>query len=97
MKKHTLTITLVLLTISSEAFAQSSQVLDYLHSISGKTTLAGQHNREPNAKPAMWSEFIQKTTGKYPALWSGDFLYQQGNIDERWTMIHEAKRQWDNG
>ncbi len=97
MKTHTLASALVLLTISSEALAQSSQVLDCLHSISGKQTIAGQHNREPNAKPAMWTEYIKNTTGKYPALWSGDFLYQRDNIAERWTMIHEARRQWDNG
>ncbi|MBD0778719.1 glycoside hydrolase [Maribacter sp. ANRC-HE7] len=83
--------------ISSESFAQSSQVLSYLHSISGKTILAGQHNKEPNAKPAMWTDYIKETTGKYPALWSGDFLFQQENIDNRWKMIHEAKKQWDNG
>jgi mannan endo-1,4-beta-mannosidase len=45
----------------------------------------------------MWTDFILETTGKYPALWSGDFLFQQENIDHRWTMIHEAKKQWDNG
>ncbi|AWW00772.1 glycoside hydrolase [Arcticibacterium luteifluviistationis] len=81
----------------SASFAQTPKVLDYLKTISGKSTLAGQHNREPNAKPARWTEFIKETTGTYPALWSGDFLFQQGNIDNRWTMVHEAKRQWDNG
>ncbi len=73
------------------------QTLDYLYSISGEKTLAGQHNREPNARPAMWTEYIKETTGKYPALWSGDFLFQQDNIDNRWTMIYEAERQWKNG
>lgn len=97
MKRYTLTIALILMIISSETFAQSSQVLDYLYSISGKRTLAGQHNKEPNARPAMWTDYIKETTGKYPALWSGDFLFQQVNIDNRWTMIHEAKKQWDNG
>jgi mannan endo-1,4-beta-mannosidase len=97
MKNHTLTIALVLMIISSGTFAQSSQVLDYLYSISGKNTLSGQHNKEPNAVPAMWTDYIKETTGKYPALWSGDFLFQQDNIDHRWTMIHEAKKQWDNG
>lgn len=73
------------------------QVLAYLYSISGTQTLSGQHNREPNAEPAKWTDYIQATTGKYPALWSGDFLFQQNNMDNRWTMIHEAKKQWDNG
>ena len=98
-------IILIMLIINSCAdnspkpgvLTQSSQVLDYLNTISGKRTLTGQHNREPNAVPAMWTDFIKETTGKYPALWSGDFLFQQDNIDNRWTMIHEAKKQWDNG
>ncbi|MDX2443742.1 MAG: glycosyl hydrolase [Bacteroidales bacterium] len=95
MKK--LKIVFVLLLIATGALAQSSQVLDYLNQISGKKTLAGQHNKEPNSHPAMWTAFIKKTTGKFPALWSGDFLFQQENIDERWTMIHEARKQWDKG
>ena len=73
------------------------KTLDYLYSISGEKTLSGQHNREPNAQPAMWTDYIHETTGQYPALWSGDFLFQQDNIDNRWTMIYEAKNQWDNG
>lgn len=79
------------------SLAPASPVLTYLYSISGKQTLSGQHNREPNADPARWTNFIKETTGKYPALWSGDFLFQQENMDDRWAMIYEAKRQWENG
>ncbi|MBN2393794.1 MAG: glycoside hydrolase [Anaerolineae bacterium] len=80
-----------------ESSTTGFKTLDYLYSISGERTLAGQHNREPNAQPALWTEYIKETTGKYPALWSGDFLFQQENIDDRWTMIYEAERQWNNG
>jgi len=73
------------------------QTLEYLQSISGRKTLAGQHNKEPNADPDRWTRFIKETTGQYPALWSGDFLFQQDNIDNRWKMIHEAKKQWEHG
>ena len=73
------------------------QVLDYLYSISGNNILAGQHNREPNSDPSRWTEYIYQTTAKYPALWSGDFLYQQSNIDDRLIMIAEAINQWENG
>lgn len=55
------------------------------------------HNREPNAEPTKWTDYVFRTTGKYPALWSGDFLFQQENIDHRWTMIKEAERQWRRG
>lgn len=71
--------------------------LEYLKSISGKQVLSGQHNREPNSDPDRWTEWIHETTGKYPALWSGDFLFQAENIENRWTMIHEARKQWDRG
>lgn len=97
MNKRRLVLAAILTMISSVSFAQSADVLEYLYSISGKKTLAGQHNKEPNADPDKWTEYIKETTGKYPALWSGDFLFQQENIDERWTMIKEAKKQWDNG
>ena len=97
MKIKKLGILLVLQLLISNTYAQSSQVLDYIYSISGKKIVAGQHNKEPNSDPDMWTEYIKETTGKYPGLWSGDFLFQQENIDERWTMIHEAKKQWDKG
>ncbi|MDB5269997.1 MAG: glycoside hydrolase [Hymenobacter sp.] len=82
---------------ATSAVAQSTQVLPYLQSISGTKTLAGQHNKEPNAEPTKWTDFIRKTTGKYPALWSGDFLFQQENIDNRWNMIKQARKQYRKG
>ena len=73
------------------------RVLAYLRGISGTKTLAGQHNREPNWEPAKWTNAIYNTTGRWPGLWSGDFLYQQENIDARGTMIAEAKKQFAAG
>ncbi|NIG56714.1 glycoside hydrolase family 26 protein [Chitinophaga sp. Cy-1792] len=73
------------------------QTINYLNSISGKKTIAGIHNREPNATPARWTNEINATTGKYPALWSGDFLFQQDNINNRQLMIDEALREWKKG
>jgi len=88
----------ILLIGNHSLFSQSSYAtLDYLKSISGKQILSGQHNKEPNSDPDKWTEWIHETTGKYPALWSGDFLFQEENIENRWTMIHEAKKQWDKG
>jgi mannan endo-1,4-beta-mannosidase len=75
----------------------SFKKLNYLYSISGKKTIAGIHNREPNATPARWTEEVFTTTGKYPGLWSGDFLFQAENIDNRGVMIKEALAQWKKG
>jgi len=90
-------ILIPLVFIASEVNAQKVQPLEYLKSISGMKTIAGQHNREPNAAPSKWTDTIYARTGKYPGLWSGDFLFQSDNIANRWVMIDEAKRQWQRG
>jgi len=72
-------------------------VLDFLKHISGKYTVLGIHNREPNSRPAMQTEEIFNRTGKYPGFWSGDFLFTSHDVDNRQTMIEECKRQWENG
>ncbi|WP_129714904.1 glycoside hydrolase family 26 protein [Pedobacter sp. SYP-B3415] len=73
------------------------KTLDLLYKISGKQVLSGIHNREPNDTPARWTDEIKKTTGSYPALWSGDFLFQSENIAARQKMVDEAIRQWKRG
>lgn len=83
--------------ITSRVVDTPYKVLNYLYSISGSKTVAGQHNREPISDPAKWTEAIHNTTGEYPGFWSSDFLFQQDNIDSRQTMIDEAKRQWNRG
>src|ERR1700743_476825 len=49
------------------------RTLNYLYSISGTKTVSGIHNREPNNTPAVWTDSIYATTGKFPGFWSGDF------------------------
>jgi mannan endo-1,4-beta-mannosidase len=71
--------------------------LNYLYKIAGKSTVAGIHNREPNSSPAVWTEKVYTVTGKYPGLWSGDFLFQQDNINNRQVMINEAIAQYKKG
>ncbi len=82
---------------SSRKVKTPFKTLDYLYSISGKKTVAGIHNREPNATPARWTEEVNTKTGKYPGLWSGDFLFQADNINNRQLMVDEAVRQWNKG
>jgi mannan endo-1,4-beta-mannosidase len=73
------------------------QVLNFLYSISGHKTIAGIHNREPNATPARWTNKVDSLTGKYPGFWSGDFLFQRDNINNRQIMVNEALAQWKKG
>ena len=75
----------------------TSRVLNYLYSISGTRTIAGQHNREPNSNPVSWTNWIYSVTWRYPKLWGADYLYLQDDINNRWTMITEAKNQWNHG
>jgi len=72
-------------------------VMDFFNEISGKYTVLGINNREPNAQPTMQTDRILNITGRYPGFWSGDFLYLSPDVDNRQTMIEECKRQWDNG
>lgn len=87
------------LTQSKSTNAKKSKFksLALLYKIAGKQTIAGIHNREPNAEPTKWTNEMAKVTGEYPALWSGDFLFQKENIDNRGIMIDEAITQWEKG
>jgi len=71
------------------------RVLAYLASISGKRTVAGQHDKN-NATPTDATDQVDAITGKMPALWSGDFLFG-GDVADRPTMIAEAQTQWTAG
>lgn len=101
MKKVIGTICLIAcLGVVFNASAQKKtkfKMLNYLYSISGSKTVAGTHNKEPNLTPARWTNKVDTVTGHYPGLWSGDFLFQQDNIDNRQLMINEAVKQWQKG
>ncbi len=87
----------LMLTALPSFSRQNPSVLKYLKRISGKQTVFGIHNREPNKRPAAWTNEVFKITGKYPGLWSGDFLFQADNIANRQVMIDEAAKQWQKG
>jgi mannan endo-1,4-beta-mannosidase len=112
MKKNGFHVLICLIISTSVCYAQDKselvkknsisgnkhfKTLDYLYKISGKKTIAGIHNREPNDTPAKWTNHMYDVTGKFPALWSGDFLFQQENIANRQIMVNEALNQWKKG
>src|ERR1035438_8473538 len=72
-------------------------VLEYLQAIGGRCTVAGIHNREPNSRPDLQTNRIHDLVGRYPGLWSGDFLFKGEDVNSRWAMIHECRNQWDRG
>jgi hypothetical protein len=77
--------------------AEGIVVMDFFTQISGKYTVVGIHNREPNSAPSKQTDEIVKRTGKHPGLWSGDFLFLSRDVDNRWTMIYECEKQWNDG
>ena len=81
----------------SDAAKAKQKVLSYLYQTKGVQTIMGMHNREPNSEPAKQTNRVIALTGKTPAFWSGDFLFSPRDIDARWNMIYECKRQWDHG
>jgi beta-mannanase len=96
--KEMLFIIIAVLGFTNPVLAQTNfKSLNYLYSISGSKTASGEHNREPNSNPAQYTNQIFNTTGKYPALWSGDFLFASSDISSRQTMINQAKSQWASG
>jgi mannan endo-1,4-beta-mannosidase len=85
--------------VNPHASPEARALLRYLYSISGKYTLAGQHNY-PNSI-ARWTDRAYDLTGKYPALFGQDFGFEAGadkdSILARPEMIKEVERQYRNG
>ena len=65
--------------------------------ISGNFTVSGIHNREPNSRPARQTDRLAELVGRHPGLWSGDFLFSAADVSNRWTMIRECQKQWNEG
>jgi len=72
-------------------------VLAYLQEISGRSVVAGIHNREPSSRPDLQTNQLHELVGRYPGLWSGDFLFKADDVNSRWAMIYECRNQWERG
>jgi mannan endo-1,4-beta-mannosidase len=85
--------------VNPHATPEARALLAYLDSISGKETIAGQHNY-PNVG-ARWTDMAYDLTGKYPGLFGSDFGFAAGESKDsvlaRPAMIEEVKRQYKNG
>jgi mannan endo-1,4-beta-mannosidase len=85
--------------VNPSATPEARALLAYFYSISGKATIAGQHNY-PNVG-VRWTDMAYDLTGKYPGLFGGDFGFSGGEDKDstlsRPAMIAEAERQYHNG
>ena len=78
--------------------------LNFIYSIQGKQILSGQHNDQKNldcfggggTNASYWTEQVHSITGKYPALYSGDMLFND-DVNARWEITYEAEKQWNAG
>jgi mannan endo-1,4-beta-mannosidase len=74
-------------------------LLSYLHSISGKYTLTGQHNF-PNTKDT-YTKQAAAEYGKTPAIYGQDFGFaapgDKDAVAARPDIVAECKRQWQGG
>ncbi|MFD5114805.1 glycoside hydrolase family 26 protein [Streptomyces sp. NPDC058220] len=90
-------VTLPGATAPAAAAAPPADVVGYLRSLSGNRTVTGQHNREPNSQPSKWTAKVHDITGVYPGLWGGDFLFASDDVNNRQTMVNQARTEWNNG
>lgn len=83
----------------AEAFPPSSKrdVISYLHSITGRYTVSGQHNKEPASLPSQYTRQVHEITGQYPGLWGGDLMFRAEDIADRQRVIDQAKTEWSHG
>jgi mannan endo-1,4-beta-mannosidase len=108
MKKRTMLVPLVGLLcggcgsikpVTPNSSPEAVALLNYIHGISGKYTLTGQHNY-PNTKDAS-TQWATKVSGKVPAIFGQDFGFAKpGDKDAaaaRPEIIAEVKRQYEQG
>jgi mannan endo-1,4-beta-mannosidase len=69
-------------------------LLGYLYRINGKYILSGQHNY--NQGMDRFSDSVKSITGKYPAVWGTDFIWN-GKTDNGQAIVDECKRKYAAG
>ena len=59
--------------VNPNASTEAKQLLKYLYSINGTHILSGQHNF--NESMNRFNDSVKSITGKYPAVWGTDFIW----------------------
>lgn len=85
--------------VTPNASPEARALLKYLHRISGKKTLTGQHNAPLNGSNRLAG--MHKQTGKYPAVFGQDFGFSEpgswDGINFRQNIVDEAIRRHKQG
>jgi mannan endo-1,4-beta-mannosidase len=80
--------------VNPNASPEAKTVLRYLYEINGKYILSGQHNYNQDLN--RFSDSAKAITGKYPAVWGSDFIWN-GVHDNGQAIVNEAINKWKNG
>ncbi|MGE5457306.1 MAG: glycosyl hydrolase [Methanococcaceae archaeon] len=86
--------------VNPDLSPEARGLLEYLYNISGKKILTGTHNQLGHMSSV--SDRTYEITGKYPAIWGGDFGFSDSshdidNINYRSLLIPEIKKQYSRG
>jgi mannan endo-1,4-beta-mannosidase len=80
--------------VNAGATPEVKALLSYLYSIKGKHILSGEHNY--NSQRNAFSDSVKRITGKYPALWGCDFIWE-GTHDLGPEIVKEAIKKSKEG
>jgi mannan endo-1,4-beta-mannosidase len=80
--------------VNKNATPEAKKLLSYLYDIKGKYILSGEHNY--NHEMNVYSDSVRSITGKYPALWGTDFIWN-GTNDPGRQIVNEAIKKWEQG
>jgi mannan endo-1,4-beta-mannosidase len=80
--------------VNKNASPEVKSLLSFLYSIKGKYIISGQHNF--NGQLNTYSDSVYAKTGKYPALWGSDFIWDW-KTDRGQDIVNEAIKKWHEG
>ncbi|WP_075185707.1 glycoside hydrolase family 26 protein [Teredinibacter haidensis] len=85
--------------VTPNASPEAKALLKYLHRVSGKKILSGQHNAPLNGSNRLPG--MHKQTGEYPAIFGQDFGFSEpgswDGINFRQNIVNEAIRRHEQG
>lgn len=73
--------------VNKNASPEAKKLLQYLYSIKGTHILSGQHNF--NQSMNRFNDSVKNITGKYPAVWGTDFIWN-GKKDNGQAIVDEC-------
>lgn len=73
---------------------EAKQLFQFISELEGQT-LSGQHCY--NTEPDRYYDEAHRITGKYPAIWGGDFYWDNGDVDPGYQLVKDAIKKYEDG